>query len=269
MSRLALAVGLVALAGGRAIAEPSVPLLEAAAGVYVGGAPDERLWAELEARGVKTVVGVEGVPPVAPTDLGSGVRLVHIPIGYDGVDPRAAGQLTRVAREAERPLYVYCHHGRHRGPAAAAIVCRAAGLLDESGAVDLLRQANTDPKYAGLWRDVAAYQPPPTDADLPELTSASPTSPLRLAMCQLDRAWETVDSAETRDESRAAWVLVVESLIESRRAAEGGNADLVDRLQRALESAEDLEESDSDPDSRARLERFGQRCHDCHATHRD
>ena len=122
MSRLALAIGLVALIGGRAIADPPGQLLEAAAGVYVGGSPDVHVWAELEARGVKTVVGVEGVPPQPPAGADHAVRLVHIPIGYDGVDRLAREQLTRVAREAERPVYIYCHHGQHRGPAAAAIV---------------------------------------------------------------------------------------------------------------------------------------------------
>ena len=150
-------------------------------------------------------------------------------------------------------------------------MCRAAGLLNEAGAMDLLRRARTDPKYVGLWRDVAAFRPLPSDADLPELTPASATSPLRLAMCQLARAWEATETAVSSDDLQAAWVLVVESLKESRRAATEGrrHADLVDRLQAAIESAEAIEARESEPGSRDRLDRFGQRCFDCHTDHRD
>lgn len=251
--------------------QPAQPL-RAAEGVEVGGAPtDANAWDALVARGVKTVVGVEGTPPSPPAGSGEGLRLIHIPIGYGAIDEDARDRLTRVAREAERPLYVYCHHGQHRGPAAAAIVCRAAGLLDERGAVGLLRRARTDPKYIGLWRDVAAYRAPPADAVLPELTPAAPSSPLSLAMCQLDRAWQAALGADTPAGRREAMVLVLESLKESRRAVEsGGSSPGLDAdLKQALDDAQAIDLEDAGRTPRGLKERFAARCQRCHATHRD
>ncbi|QDT70684.1 hypothetical protein MalM25_36390 [Planctomycetes bacterium MalM25] len=253
-------------------AAPPTQPLRAAEGVYVGGAPtDATAWDALVARGVKTVVGVEGIPPSPPSGSSEGLRLVHIPIGYGAIDKAASDRLTRVAREAQRPLYIYCHHGQHRGPAAAAIVCLAANLLDKEGALDLLRRAQTDRKYAGLWRDVAAYRAPPADAVLPELTPASPSSPLSLAMCQLDRAWEATLKSDTREDRHTAMVLVVESLKESRRAVEatGARPGLLADLQEALDQAREIEHAATGLDPEELDQRFGPQCLRCHATHRD
>ena len=75
-------------------------------------------------------------------------------VGF-AVKARAAdAALTRVMREATGSVYVHCHHGKHRGPAAAAICGRAAGSLDQAAATRLLELAQTSPDYDGLWRDV-------------------------------------------------------------------------------------------------------------------
>ncbi len=200
-------------------AEASLDIRPAAEGVFVGPLPSGDDWKALRERGIQTVVGVDGLPPDVDAARTHGLRVVHIPIGYDGIDHHAAGQLTRVAHELPRPIYVCCHHGKHRGPAAAALVCRAAGLLDEAGAIQLLQGAGTDRRYAGLWRDVRRFQPLDNNAELPELSPRSAVSPLRLAMSQLDRAWDAHQAAATDQQRRETHLLVREALKESRRAA--------------------------------------------------
>src|SRR5207302_312223 len=102
--------------------------------------------------GVKTVISVDGAKPDLARARRYGLRYVHVPIGYDGVPEQQALRLARAVRDLPGPVYLHCHHGKHRGPAAAAVVRRC---LDEKcsvgQAVQWLRQAGTDPRYTGLY----------------------------------------------------------------------------------------------------------------------
>lgn len=251
-----------ALGAGAAGAE-AFAVREAAPGVYVGPRPEnDAAWSRLRDLGVRTVVGVEGAPPDAAAASALGMRPIHAPMGYGEVAPETLGVLTRVAEESPRPLYVYCHHGRHRGPAAAAIVCRAAGLLDAAGAEALLLASGTAADYVGLWRSVAGFEPPPRHT-WPELLSRSTVGPLRLAMTHLDDAWSTIAAAPDNAQREAAIVVAREALRESRRAV-SDHAD----LRRRFREAETLLDAVSArrPEASARFEAA---CGACHAAHRD
>lgn len=261
-------------AAATATAEPP-NLRRVAAGVLVGGSPTNPAdWRSLAELGVRTVVGVDGLPPDAASARRHGMRVIHVPIGYGGVSAEASAQLTRVAAEAERPLYVYCHHGRHRGPAAAAIVCRAAGLLNADAARRLLDEAGTDPKYKGLWRDVEAFTPPTPGRSRPKLHEASPVPPLRLAMSQLDTAWDRATSAEESATRLDALILAAEAMRESRRAAEANHAaeSMMRLFDRAIDRLDHLDRlaADQPPEELSRiLAPFSAACVACHAEHRD
>ena len=96
--------------------------------LYSGSEPHgEEGIASLKELGVKTIVSVDGAKPAVETARKYGMRYVHIPIGYDGVPEEAGQSLARLMREAETPIYVHCHHGKHRGPAAVAVACVAGG----------------------------------------------------------------------------------------------------------------------------------------------
>ena len=99
--------------------------------LYSGGEPHgDVAFSKLAELGVRTVVSVDGARPDVAAAKKHGLRYIHIPIGYDGVDPEAQAALTRVVREIEGPVFLHCHHGKHRGPAAAAVMCMAAGDMD-------------------------------------------------------------------------------------------------------------------------------------------
>lgn len=156
--------------------------------IYSGSEPHgEEGFASLAKLGIKTIVSVDGARPDLEIAHQHGLRYVHIPIGYDGIDEQAAGSLTRVARESERPVYVHCHHGKHRGPAAAAIVCAAAEIVPPGEQSALLKAAGTGAQYAGLWRDLERFVPPDDSADLPPLVEVAEVGSFAAAMAQLDR----------------------------------------------------------------------------------
>lgn len=94
--------------------------LQFSADVYSGGEPvEETTFSALAAIGVRTVVSVDGAMPDVAAAERNGLRYVHIPMGYDGVQADVLGSLHAVLAEAKGRFYVHCHHGVHRGPAAA------------------------------------------------------------------------------------------------------------------------------------------------------
>jgi protein tyrosine phosphatase (PTP) superfamily phosphohydrolase (DUF442 family) len=229
--------------------------------------------------GVKTVVSVDGARPDVATARERGLRYVHIPIGYDGVPEQARLALARVIRESTGPVYVHCHHGKHRGPAAAAVACLAAGQLDAAGAEALLREAGTSPDYTGLYRDVREFVRPGADQPLPELVEVATVDSLVSGMADLGRhfddlklcgkaGWET-PAGHPDLVPRGVALLVQEGLREMER-----NADLSDyppefrkRLQDSESTAADLVAALAGADrtlSSQKMELLEQSCKQCH-----
>src|SRR5262249_35084365 len=123
-----------------------------------------------------------------------GLRYVPLPIGYDGV-PRDQGlRIARAVRDLPGLVYIHCHHGKHRGPAAAAFARLCLdGRCPVEAAVAWLGQAGTDPHYAGLYDSVAKIQRPTADeldrgsTDLPEVAEVPA---LAQAMVAVDAPWD-------------------------------------------------------------------------------
>ena len=124
--------------------------------LFSGSSPDGEVgFQTLQALGIRTLISVDGAKPDVATAARFGLRYVHVPVGYDGVPREVAVRIARAFRDLPGPVYVHCHHGKHRGPAAAMAALRC---LDEncptSTAVEFLRFAGTDPKYKGLYTSV-------------------------------------------------------------------------------------------------------------------
>lgn len=123
--------------------------------VISGATPDgPAAFAELHQRGIRTVISVDGKPPDLKSAHASGLRYVHVPIGYDGIDGSTTKLLASAITQLPKPIYFHCHHGKHRGPAAAVAACIASGRIDPDRGEDLLRVAGTSARYGGLYRDV-------------------------------------------------------------------------------------------------------------------
>ena len=126
-----------------------------------GAQPEgEQAFANLAALGFKVVVSVDGAPPDLELAGKHGLRYVHVPIGYDGIPDDAALKLATVAKEADGPIYIHCHHGLHRGPAAASIARLTLGDVANERALEDLATSGCSPSYKGLYRDVGRFQKP-------------------------------------------------------------------------------------------------------------
>jgi hypothetical protein len=100
---------------------------------------------------VKTVISVDGTKPDVATARSNGLRYIHLPIGYEGVAEHRTLELAKVLHDAQGLVYIHCHHGQHRGPAAAAVACVVAGQMDNAQALEVMKTMGTGVQYPGLW----------------------------------------------------------------------------------------------------------------------
>lgn len=163
--------------------------------IVSGSSPEgDEAFEALRERGVKTIISVDGAAPDVERAKRHGIRYVHIPIGYDGVPPEKSLLLVKAARDLPGPIYVHCHHGKHRGPAAVAVMvlCTDPKWTPEFAA-EWLKVAGIDPRYRGLVGIPKTLVRPTSD----ELDKVPGTFPERVevasitkAMVEIDERWE-------------------------------------------------------------------------------
>lgn len=119
----------------------------------------EDAFAELAALGIKTVISVDGVAPNKELAEKHAIAIVHLPIGYDGISEQRSRELAHAMATMPRPIFVNCHHGKHRGPAALCVGAIGSGDISTQQALDYMELAKTSPKYTGLWHAVDVAQP--------------------------------------------------------------------------------------------------------------
>lgn len=127
--------------------------------VISGGLPEgDAAFAELKELGVLTVISVDGAKPDVATAEKYGMRYVHLPHSYDGVPEQRAKELAKAVRDLPGQVYIHCHHGKHRSPAASAVACVGAGLIRHEDAATVLKVAGTSEAYRGLFQSADAAQ---------------------------------------------------------------------------------------------------------------
>lgn len=164
--------------------------------IYSGSAPDDdAAFAAVAKLGVKTIITVDGAAPNLELAHKYGMRYVHLPHGYDGIDAETEAKLLKAAKTLPGPILVHCHHGMHRGPAAAAVICMGEqGWTPEQGEA-WLHKAGTGSNYTGLFETVRRFRPPsPSELKLisPELPEVVKVSGLVDAMVAIDERWDSL-----------------------------------------------------------------------------
>lgn len=245
--------------------------------VVCGGLPDgEAGFAALAGLGIKTIISVDGQVPDVDAATKHGLRYVHLPHGYDGVPADRVLELAKAINDLPGPVYVHCHHGKHRSPAAAAAACVVAGRMDVAAANELLTVAGTSRDYTGLYQSVALAKPvdQQTLAMLKVTFEPIATIPeLAASMVQVDAIWDRLKRVGGNDPHQA--LLLREQFAEMLRMS-----DVADRgelfashLQRSLDLARELETTvkrSAEADERAVvMERIEADCKACHRQHRD
>jgi len=129
-------------------------------GFYSGSAPaGDAGFDSLSSLGIKTILSVDGAIPSVDLAEKHGMRYVHLPIGYDGFADERKAQLVRAVRDLPKPIYLHCHHGKHRSAAAAGTIAVSLGWLTNDQATTRMKVCGTAAGYKGLWACTAAAAP--------------------------------------------------------------------------------------------------------------
>jgi protein tyrosine phosphatase (PTP) superfamily phosphohydrolase (DUF442 family) len=257
-----------------------------------GGVPEgEAGFDTLAAMGVKTIISVDGAEPDVQAARAHGLRYIHLPIGYNGFDEQRKRELVRATRDAMQvgPVYIHCHHGKHRSAGAAGTVAVSLGWATADEMIDRMKVSGTAPSYKGLYActsnavvlETAAIAAVP--ADFPEISK--PTSFVK-GMVEMDvivdhlkaienAGWEVPadhpDLVPVAEAGRLADLFRVHA--ESDRS-KNGPADFREEMLEAnvlAQSLEDMlaaEKRDSQQLS-AQLKLINASCKHCHVTFRD
>jgi protein tyrosine phosphatase (PTP) superfamily phosphohydrolase (DUF442 family) len=157
----------------------------------------------LQKLGIKTIITVDGARPEVDRAKKFGMRYVHLPIGYDGVPADQGLRLAKAVRDLPGQIYIHCHHGQHRSPAAAVVIKLC---LDEkctvANALELMKLAGTDPKYVGLYASPKELRRPNSagldkvSSDFPEV---APTGSMVQKMVEIDERFDNLKLIQAAD----------------------------------------------------------------------
>jgi protein tyrosine phosphatase (PTP) superfamily phosphohydrolase (DUF442 family) len=263
--------------------------------LYSGSTPEGDAGFEgLAKLGVKTIISVDGAQPEVARAKRFGLRYVHLPHGYDGISWNVQLQLAKAATELEGPFYVHCHHGQHRGPTAAAIICMTKDSWDTGQAEQWLKAAGTATNYSGLYETVRKFKKPPLEqvkalhTEFPEVANVSG---LVDSMVQIDNTWDRLKAIRTLQYETSKIhpeahppneaILLWEHFREAQRLPEATKYgyDFIQRLKSAEDEVQTAEQllreiaAKPNADLRTRLnasfDEIGKSCASCHKDYRN
>lgn len=243
---------------------------------------------ELKAMGIRTIISVDGMSPDTASAEKRGMRYVHIPITYAQATRSQQLEIARAVRDLPKPIYLHCHHGKHRGPAAAASAAVLLGEMTPDQGVAFMKEAGTAPSYTGLYACVASAAiaaPADLDAAPAEFPAVRRAQGIVAAMVEVDQAFSNLQAIR-----EAAWRVPANhpdlvpaseagrltdnlrhSLEDPEWISEGG--DFTRRMHAAEELASSLEESlvrgAGKPELESAWTKVAASCKDCHAVYRD
>ncbi len=236
----------------------------------------ESHFAKLQKLGFKTVVCVDGTSPNLKMLRKHGLRSVHIPLPYSGIPQESSRMLTKAMRECEKPIFVHCHHGLHRGPAAAAVCGIAQVHFSQKEAVKFLQTVGTDPAYVGLYRDVQNFSVLSTEDDRQlsriQLLEQAPATKLSDVMVRIESHFRFLkDQATKQQQSNDSWtehsVAIIEEFKEAGRLYKQAD-NLKIELQESVQTATSLRLTVGNHERSVALKVLEKSCVQCHAKRR-
>jgi protein tyrosine phosphatase (PTP) superfamily phosphohydrolase (DUF442 family)/cytochrome c556 len=257
-------------------------------GLYSGSAPEGRGLETLADMGIRTIISVDGAQPDVDGAKALGMRYVHLPIGYDGIDAQRQLELARAVRDLPGPIYVHCHHGKHRSAGAAAAITVALGQSTNEEALAYMKVSGTAPNYTGLYAcatDTRTATKDQIDAASDAFPSRWKTSDYVQAMVEIDMAFDNMKAiekagwkvpAEHPDLVPAAEIGRIAHILREMKDSPEVKAQpaefmvLMDASTAASEALEKaLLENAKAVDLAARMKVVNQSCKDCHVKFRD
>ena len=257
--------------------------LQVTASLATGGAPKRSIaYKDLAAQGFKTLVSVDGKQPNVPAARQYGLNYIHIPIGYDRLSPDALSKIAKVAETSEGPIYLHCHHGRHRAPAAAAILLLADNRIGKTRAISILEAGGTDPLYTGLWDSVKEFDAAKLDIPQVTLEESADVDPFVEAMVEMDLATEALELAVADSKTRRKGVRekglepilqrILDGISDSKRfARDRSDPDFIAELTSnadAILGLKDQLSTHANPINQEQISQLKGRCQSCHRRYR-
>jgi protein tyrosine phosphatase (PTP) superfamily phosphohydrolase (DUF442 family) len=150
--------------------------------------------------GIKTIISVDGAKPDVATAHKFGMTYVHLPITYSGVTPDEGKAIAKALQELPGPIYIHCHHGKHRSAAAVTVACVLNGTLAPDKAETVLKTFGTGENYTGLWqaaRDARPLPPGVLQNFHVQFVETTPLPPLADAMVSVDQRWDHIKTIQS------------------------------------------------------------------------
>ncbi len=245
--------------------------------VYCGNTPEgDAGFESLKSLDIQSILSVDGAAPDVARAKRVGMLYAHLPVGYDGISEPESVRLAAALDQLPRPIYVHCHHGKHRGPAAAMVGLRTLSpRCDAASAVRFLEQAGTDPRYTGLYAAVNRVPSAKPEHGWPNtaLPERADTPPLVASMVRIDTHFDAIKAANTDRWPKAIIgevVLLGEAYREAARLSSDRPADFLTRLADAENAARAMETAlSTNADPSAAFAQSAKACAECHAKYRD
>jgi len=259
--------------------------------VVSGGLPSRNgAFEELAQLGIKTIISVDGIKPDVQGAEAVGLRYVHLPHGYDGISEERLLQISKAIRDLPGPVYIHCHHGKHRSPAAAAAACIMLGKIPSQRGLEVLKIAGTNMGFRGLVRAVegAAILPPDRlDTFQFEFGSVAEVPPMVDAMVAMDAILDRLKAQQHHGWGAAGGEAASEALLlrehymelhrsESEKKQEVEFLELLDQgraLAQRLENCLRGDRAKSSPqdlaDANGLMKQLTANCSRCHTQYRD
>ena len=261
-------------------------------GFISGSVPEgDAAFDALKAMGVKTVISVDGAVPEVEMAKARGMRYIHLPIGYSGFDEKRKLELSRAVRDAiaAGPVYLHCHHGKHRSAGAAGTVAVTLGWATPEAMVERMKVSGTAPNYKGLYACTREATPLPKevlDAVSGDFPSVSRPGSYVQGMVDLDFAfdhlkliekagWKTPnDHPDLVPAAEAGRIAELFRHLKSIEYTQRKPADFQKWMQSSHEQAQLIENelASPTPDAAkmaAAFKALGASCKECHAAYRD
>ena len=166
--------------------------------------------------GIKTIISIDGSRPDLDHAHKYGMRYVYLPLESDDLSRLQILRLAKAVRDLPGPVYLHCHDGKQRGPAAAAAI---HFCLDEKcsveEAVTQMKLAGTDPHLHQALKALVRPSKQELDqtvADFPEVASVQESnqtaanfpdvasiSPLTIVMFQIACRWKNLNHVRSAD----------------------------------------------------------------------
>jgi protein tyrosine phosphatase (PTP) superfamily phosphohydrolase (DUF442 family) len=260
-------------------------------GAFGGAQPDDAAaFDTLKALGVKTVISVDGAAPDVEAAAARGIRYIHLPIGYHGFDEKRRLELAKAVHEASKagPVYMHCHHGKHRSAGALGSALVSLGRLTPEEAADRLKASSCAPGYKGLWaaaRDAKPLSTQEVEALKVDLPAVSRPSGMVAGMVEIDQYHEYMKEIEKAGwkvpasnpdlvpERVAARLVDILAVLETAEATKAKPADFLQMMKangaRAAELRQLIKDGAAADKLTAKFKEVTKSCKDCHVPYRD